>query len=91
MFGSTSWPSSDALNQTVQICRLYHGLSPLYTYEYSHERAAQGSTALAALVRQAEGRIAVMAGGGVRAKNAARTVAVTGVREVHSSAARSAS
>jgi copper homeostasis protein len=48
--------------------------------------AAQGSTALAALVQQAQGRIAIMAGGGVRAKNLERLVAVTGVREVHSSA-----
>lgn len=51
---------------------------------------AQGSTAIAQLVQQAEGRIAVMAGGGVRAQNVARTVQLTGVSEVHSSAARSA-
>ena len=48
--------------------------------------ALQGSTALARLVQQAQGRIAIMAGGGVRAKNVERLVAVTGVREVHSSA-----
>ena len=50
----------------------------------------QGSTALAALVRQAQGRISVMAGGGVRPKNAESLIRLTGVSEVHSACARSA-
>ena len=49
----------------------------------------QGSTALAALVRQAQGRISVMAGGGVRPKNAQSLIRLTGVSEVHSACSRS--
>lgn len=45
--------------------------------------AAAGTARLTALVRRAGGRIAVLAGGGVRAENAAALVAATGVREVH--------
>ncbi len=49
---------------------------------------AQGADALAALVTQAAGRIAVMAGGGVRPNNAAALLRRTGVRELHTSARR---
>ena len=38
---------------------------------------------LAALVRQAAGRLVVMAGGGVREENVREIIAATGVREVH--------
>ena len=52
--------------------------------------AVEGSAVLARLVQQAGGRIAVMAGGGVRPGNAARLVAGTGVGEVHLRAAEPA-
>ena len=45
--------------------------------------AVEGATALADLVRHADSRIAVMAGGGVREENVSRLVSVSGVREVH--------
>jgi len=45
--------------------------------------AHAGAEQLAALVRQANGRIAVLAGGGVRAHNVQAILARTGVREVH--------
>lgn len=48
----------------------------------------QGYSAIAALVKQAAGRIVVMAGGGVRSENVLELVANTGVQEVHSSARR---
>ncbi len=50
--------------------------------------AAEGVATIASLVKQARGRIAVLAGGGVTADNAAAIVAATGVRELHSSAKR---
>jgi copper homeostasis protein len=46
--------------------------------------ALEGADRLAALVRQASGRIVVMAGGAVRAHNAAALVARTGATELHS-------
>jgi copper homeostasis protein len=45
--------------------------------------ALLGSAAIAALVAQGAGRIAVMAGGGINEANAARIVRETGVREIH--------
>lgn len=45
--------------------------------------AAQGIAELTALVRQARGRIVVMAGGSVRVENIREIVSHTGVREVH--------
>lgn len=48
--------------------------------------AANGQQQIAALVLRAKGRIAVMAGAGVRADNVAAIVAATGVWEVHLSA-----
>ena len=52
--------------------------------------AREGSAALARLVEQADGRVAVMAGGGVRPENVVRLVAGTGVDEVHLRAAEPA-
>ena len=49
--------------------------------------AADGRLVIRAAVRRAAGRIEVMAGGGVRADNVVRLLEVTGVREVHLSAA----
>jgi copper homeostasis protein CutC len=45
--------------------------------------AAEGAGTLARLVRRAEGRVAVIAGGQVRAHNVRALVEATGVREVH--------
>ena len=45
--------------------------------------ALRGAATIAALVRQAEGRIAIMAGGGINEANAARIVKETGVTEIH--------
>jgi len=45
--------------------------------------ALRGAATIAALVRQAGGRIAVMAGGGINEANAARVVKETGVTEIH--------
>jgi copper homeostasis protein len=46
--------------------------------------AAEGVDRLRALVRQAAGRIGILAGGSVRAYNAAALVRSTGVAEIHS-------
>lgn len=45
--------------------------------------ATEGASRIAALVAQARGRIAVLAGGGIRAHNVAELIARTAVREVH--------
>lgn len=45
--------------------------------------AAEGATTLADLVRQADSRLIVMAGGGVREENVRSLVSISGVREVH--------
>jgi copper homeostasis protein len=46
--------------------------------------ALDGGATIAELVRAAAGRIAIVAGGGIRAHNVAAVIARTGVREVHS-------
>jgi copper homeostasis protein len=48
--------------------------------------ALEGAPLIAGLVRAADGRLVVMAGGGITEHNAARIVADTGVSEVHFSA-----
>lgn len=48
--------------------------------------APEGATAIAAVVRQAAGRIGVMAGAGIRPQDVRQLVAATGVREIHASA-----
>lgn len=45
--------------------------------------ALAGAGSIRALVDHARGRIAIMAGGGVRSHNARKVVELTGVREVH--------
>jgi len=50
--------------------------------------SGQGADTLRALVAQAAGRIAILAGGGVNASNAAWLITYTGVSELHSSAKR---
>jgi copper homeostasis protein len=47
--------------------------------------ALAGAERIAALVAQADGRISILAGAGVRASNVVELVARTGVREVHGS------
>ena len=47
--------------------------------------AIAGIPTLAKLQRKAEGRISIMAGGGIRASNVRTIVQATGVREVHTS------
>jgi len=61
---------------------------PAQGYKPALGAPTQGGDALAALVMQAAGRIAVMAGGGVRPGNAAALLRRTGVRELHTSARR---
>lgn len=48
--------------------------------------ALNGAPLIARLVKRAQGRIAVMAGGGVRSGNLRRLMAATGAQEFHSSA-----
>lgn len=50
--------------------------------------APAGAAMLALMVRAARGRLAVIAGAGVRPDNVAALVAATGVREVHASASQ---
>ncbi|MFI5776074.1 copper homeostasis protein CutC [Nocardia sp. NPDC051570] len=45
--------------------------------------AIDGAAAIAALVSQADDRIAIMACGGIRASNAREVIAATGVRDIH--------
>ncbi|HWG30035.1 MAG TPA: copper homeostasis protein CutC, partial [Steroidobacteraceae bacterium] len=52
----------------------------------AHSSAPQGATAIAAVVRQAAGRISVIAGAGIRPENVRQLVAATGVCEIHASA-----
>jgi copper homeostasis protein len=46
-------------------------------------KALEGASAIAGFVRQARGRIGILAGGGVNEENAPRIVAETGVSEIH--------
>ena len=47
------------------------------------QTAVQGLEVIAQLVRAAKGRIAIMPGSGIKAENARRIVAKSGVREIH--------
>ena len=47
------------------------------------QNCLQGAATIASLVQAADGRIAVMAGSGIRPENAADVVDQTGVREIH--------
>ena len=52
----------------------------------AHSSALEGATTIAAVVRQAAGRIGVIAGAGIRPGDVRKLVAATGVREIHASA-----
>jgi copper homeostasis protein len=52
----------------------------------AHSSAPEGASAIAAIVRQAAGRIGVIAGAGIRPQDVKPLVAATGVREIHASA-----
>lgn len=52
----------------------------------AHSSAPEGATVIAAVVRQAAGRIGVIAGAGIRPKDVRQLVTATGVREIHASA-----
>ena len=73
---------SAALERLVQL-----GVSRVLT-SGGAASAGEGADRLAALVRQAAGRIGVVVGGSVRAHNAAGLVARTGAAELHSRTSR---
>ena len=52
----------------------------------AHSSAPEGATVIAAVVRQAAGRIGVIAGAGIRPEDVRQLIAATGVREIHASA-----
>ena len=52
----------------------------------AHSSAPEGAAAIANVVRQAAGRIGVIAGAGIRSQDVRSLVAATGVREIHASA-----
>lgn len=58
------------------------GVTRVLTSGKSHEASAGAST-LQALVRQAAGRVQIIAGGGVRAHNVLQLVRLSGVTQVH--------
>ena len=60
------------------------GFERILTSGAAHTAMA-GAERIAALAAQADGRIAILAGGGVNPSNVAELVARTGVREVHGS------
>ena len=53
----------------------------------SHATALEGRSELAHLVAHARGRIAILAGGGINARNVAELVGSTGVQEIHAGSA----
>ncbi len=67
----------DALEQLIAL-----GVSRVLT-SGGAATASEGTTAIAALVGRARGRIAIMAGGGIREENVRAVIERTGVREVH--------
>jgi len=50
-----------------------------------HSKAFHGLEELHALIKQAEGRVSIMPGGGVDEQNAATILQVTGAKEIHGS------
>jgi copper homeostasis protein len=52
------------------------------------KNVVEGTAELARLIKQAEGKIEILAGGGVRSENVVELVRNTGIQQVHSSANR---
>jgi len=73
--------SADLLGSLEDICAT--GADRLLT-SGGEANCVEGMETIAALSKAARGRIAIMAGGGIRPENAARIIAATGVREIHS-------
>jgi copper homeostasis protein len=68
----------DSLEQLIQL-----GITRVLT-SGGAPTALEGAPAISALVAQARGRIAIIAGGGVREHNVRELIALTGIREIHS-------
>ena len=71
--------SSSALEDVIKT-----GATRILTSGLS-EKAVNGKQTIRKLVEQANGRIAIMAGGGINPQNAAEIVSDTGVKEIHAS------
>ena len=89
-------PLSVTFHRAFDVCRdphsalevlIRHGVDRVLT-SGQEATAPQGIPLLRELVRQADGRIIIMPGCGVRADNIARIEAETGAREFHTSARR---
>jgi copper homeostasis protein len=72
--------SADLFRSLEDVCAT--GASRILT-SGGQPTALQGLASIAELVKAAEGRIAIMPGAGIRADNAGRIVAESGVREIH--------
>lgn len=68
---------SDALEQLIDL-----GVTRVLT-SGGATTAMEGADVISALIDQAQGRIAIIAGGGIREHNVSDVIARTGVREVH--------
>lgn len=73
-------------NLTAALEIVYHCNFSTILTSGGAENVSTGVTQLAALVKQADGRITVMPGGGLRASNLAEIIAVTNAKYYHSAA-----
>jgi copper homeostasis protein len=72
--------SADLLESLEEVCAT--GADRLLT-SGGEANCIEGVGTIAALVKAAHRRIAIMAGGGIRPENAAQIIAATGVRDIH--------